>query len=103
MSTISYFKNMENKHDIHRGKDFMKKFCESLREHAMKIINFKYKKMKFLTKEQKETYENTKICYICNKKSETKYVKNKIYPKVTDHYHYTGEYRGGGHSICNSK
>ena len=30
----------------------MKKFCEFLREHAMKTINFKTKKMKLLTKEQ---------------------------------------------------
>ena len=41
MTTISLFKSMENKHDIYRGKDCMKVFCESLREHAMKIINFK--------------------------------------------------------------
>ena len=40
MSTISSFKSIENKHDVYRGKDCMKKFCESLREHAMKIINF---------------------------------------------------------------
>ena len=26
---------------VWRGKDCNKKFCESLREHAMKIINFK--------------------------------------------------------------
>ena len=38
-------------------------FCESLREHAMKIINFK--KMKLLTKEQQESYENAKHCCIC--------------------------------------
>ena len=43
MSTISSFKNIENKHDVYRGKDCMKKFCESLREHAMKIIDFKKK------------------------------------------------------------
>ena len=43
MSTISSFKNIENRHDVYRGKDCMKKFCESLREHAMKIINFKKK------------------------------------------------------------
>ena len=41
MSTISSFKNIENKHDVYRGKDCMKKFCESLREHAMKITNSK--------------------------------------------------------------
>ena len=43
----------------------MKNFCKSLREHAMKIINFKKKKMKLLTKEQQESYENAKICFIC--------------------------------------
>ena len=40
MSTISSFRSIENKHDVHRNKDFMKKFCVSLREHAIKIINF---------------------------------------------------------------
>ena len=45
-STISPFKTTEDKHDECRGKDCMKKFCQSLREYAMKIIDFKYKKMK---------------------------------------------------------
>ena len=40
MSTISSFKNVENKHGVYRGKDCMKKFCESLREHAVKITYF---------------------------------------------------------------
>ena len=52
MSTISSFRSIENNHDIYRGKHRMKKFCEFLRKHAMKIINFEKKKMKFLTKEQ---------------------------------------------------
>ena len=38
MSTISSFKSIENNHDVYRGKDCMKKFCESLRELAAKII-----------------------------------------------------------------
>ena len=38
MATISPFKSIKNKHDVYRGKECMKKFCESLREHAMKII-----------------------------------------------------------------
>ena len=41
MYTISSFRSMENKDDVYRGKDRKKKFCESLREHTMKIINFK--------------------------------------------------------------
>ena len=103
MSTISSFKNIEHKHDVHRGEDSMKKFYESLREHAMKIINFKKKKMKLLTKEQQESYENTKICLICKEKFENKLLKDKKYRKVRDHFHNAGKYRGAAHSICNLK
>ena len=35
VSTISSFKNIENNDDVDRGKDCMKRFYESLREHAM--------------------------------------------------------------------
>ena len=49
MSPITVFKSIQNKHDVCSGKDSMKKFCESLRVFAMKIINFKKKKMKLLT------------------------------------------------------
>ena len=44
ISTILSFKSIENKNDVYRGKYYMKKFCESLREHAIKIIIFKMKK-----------------------------------------------------------
>ena len=81
----------------------MKKFCESLREHAMKIINFKKKKMKLLRKEQPESYENARICYICREKFEKKYFVDKKYYKVRDHCHCTGKYRGAAYSICNLK
>ena len=71
----------------------MKKNCGSLRDHAMKIINFENKNMKVLTKEQQESYKNEKICYICQGKYENKYLKDKKYLKVGDHCHYAGEYR----------
>ena len=45
MSTIWTFDGKENKHDVHRGDECMKKFCGSLKEHEMKIINFEKKKM----------------------------------------------------------
>ena len=62
---VAYIKNLvysiEKKNDVYRGKGCMKKFCESLREHEIKIINFEMKKMISLTKEQHESYERTKI------------------------------------------
>ena len=33
--------------------------------------------MKLLTKEQQESYENVKNCYICKENFENKYLKNK--------------------------
>ena len=41
MSTISSFKSIKNKHDLYRGNNCMKTFSESLRDHTMKMINFK--------------------------------------------------------------
>ena len=58
--------------------------------------------MKLLTKEQHESHENTKICYICNGKFKNKYVKDKNYCKVRDHCHYTGEYRGAAYTLIYS-
>ena len=80
----------------------MKKFCESLREQAVKIIKLK-KKMKLLTKLQQESCENAKICYICKENFGNKYLKDKKYRRVKDHCHYTGEFRVAIHSICNLK
>ena len=56
MSTLSSYRSIENKHDACRGKDCMKKFCEFLREHVMKVINLENKKMKLVTEEQQESY-----------------------------------------------
>ena len=78
MSMILSFKSIENKHDVYRGKVCMKKFCESLREHIMRIINFKKKTMKLIIKEQQEEYENVKICYICKLNFQNKYVKDIV-------------------------
>ena len=54
----------------------MKKFCISLREHAVNVINFEKRKMLSLT-------------------------KKSYYRQVRDHCHFAGKYRGTGHGICN--
>ena len=38
----------------------MKKFCESLREQTMEIINFKKKKMNGRTNELQKSFENSR-------------------------------------------
>ena len=51
ISTILSFKDIKNKHDVYGGRDFMKIFCKSLKEHAIEIIKLlKRKKKKLLTK-----------------------------------------------------
>ena len=59
---------MENKYDVYRGKGCMEKFCEFIKRHTMKRINFKKKKVKLLAKKQQESLENAKIWYTCKKK-----------------------------------
>ena len=45
----------------------------------MEIINLKKQKMKLLTQEQQESYENAKICYFCRENFESKFSKDKKY------------------------
>ena len=68
MSTISSFRSIENKHDVYRGKDCMKKFCEFLRKHTMKIINLKKKKMKLLKKSSRNHIKMQKSVTFIKKK-----------------------------------
>ena len=49
-----------------------------------------------LTDEEKESYENQKVCPICKKEIST----DKKYCKVRDHFHNTGIFRGAAHNNC---
>ena len=46
----------------------MKEFCESLREHAMKIINFEKKKTTSLANKEYKPYLDQINCHIFKKK-----------------------------------
>ena len=81
---------IENTHYIFRGEDCMKMFCESLRKHAIKIINYEKRKMIQLANEHQEFHEQTKICYICERNQFVyKYTIGKNYKKVRDDYYFT--------------
>ena len=66
----------------------------------MKIINHEKKEMIPLTDKEKETHENQKMCYICEKEFciDEKDIEFKLNQKVRDNCHYTGKYRGAAHS-----
>ena len=81
----------------------MKIFCKDLKDQAMKIINYEKKEMIPFTDEEKETYENQKICHICQKEfcTDKNSKKFKKMQEVRNHCHYTEIYRGAAHSNCN--
>ena len=90
--------------NYYRGKDCMEKFCNDLKDQAMKIINYKKKKEIILTSEEKESYENENVCYTCEKEfcTDTNDENTfKLYHKVRDHCHYTGKFRQAAINICN--
>ena len=79
----------------------MEKFCKSLREHALKIINLTSETLS--TIEQQNSYQNLKLSYICEEKIEDKNSTDKKYRNIRNHCHYNGEYRSAASSLCNLK
>ena len=101
--TISSFKRIKNKHDVCRCKDWMRNFCEALREHVMKIINSKKKKLSYQQKNNKNRMKTQKSVIFVKKKLKINMLKIKKHRKVMDHCHYIEEYRGDVLSIYNLK
>ena len=58
MSAIWAFDSIKNKHSLHRGEDYIKKFCIALREHVADVINFEKKKMLPLTEKQLKLHQD---------------------------------------------
>ena len=94
--------NVQNPLRLYRGKDCAEKFCDYIKEEAHRLYHmFSEKPMDPLTKEQWTRYRRASKCHICYKPFNFKDAIAPEGPKVRDHCHYTGKYRGPAHSLCN--
>ena len=85
---------------IYRGKDVAETFLNHLECEVNKINNiFAHPKPLIMTEQNKTDYENATHCWICEKEIG----ESKNNPKVRDHCHFTGKYRGAAHKSCNLK
>ena len=81
---------------LYKGKDSVEKFCDHIKQEAHRLYHlFPEKPMDPLTNRQWKSYKRASRCHICFKPFNSKD------PKVRDHCHYTGHYRGLAHSLCN--
>ena len=100
--TSCSFDKSYNNVSHYRREDCMKRFCKDLKDHAIKIIDFKKKYMIPLTKEEKHNYNKENICHICKKEFNNDMTEqSSLERKVRDHCHFTGKYRGAAHNTCN--
>ena len=94
-SEFAYGK-VQNLLTLYRGKDCVKKFCNHIIGEARRLYHaFPERPMNPLTSNQNERYKKSKRCHICFRPFTLKD------PKVRDHCHYTGNYRGAAHRNCN--
>ena len=94
-SEFAYGK-VENPLRLYRGEDCVKKFCDHVIGEARCLYqSFPEKPMKPLTPKEMVRYKRSERCHICFKP----FKEDK--PKVRDHCHSTGRYRGPTHMKCN--
>ena len=94
-SKFAYGK-VENPLELYRGEDCIKKFYDYVIGEARRLYqSFPEKPMKPLTPKEMDRYKRSERCHICFKP----FKEDK--PKVRDHCHYTGHYRGPAHTKCN--
>ena len=90
------YRDVDNPLRIYRGKDCFKTFCNYIKGEAHRLYYmFPELPMYPLTKQQWKKYKRSTKCHICYKPFTLRD------PKVRDHCHYTGLYRGPAHSSCN--
>ena len=67
-----------------RCKGLMKKFCESLREHEVKIINFRKNNIMQLTEKELESCTSQENCYISKEEFKEEDADDEKYRRVKE-------------------
>ena len=90
------YREVDNLLRLYRGKDCIENFCNYINGEVHKLYHMSPElPMGPLTKKQWKKYKKATKCHICYKPF------TPGDPKVRDHCHYTGLYRGPAHSLCN--
>ena len=88
--------DIDNPLRLYRGKDCIETFCSYIKGEVHRLYHmFPELPMDPLTKKQWKKYKKATKCHICYKPFTLRD------PKVRDHCHYTGLYRGPAYSLCN--
>ena len=83
---------------LYRGKDCLEKFCDYIKKEVYRLYHmFPEKLMDPLTPKQWEKYKKVRSCHICFKP----FIDSRKDPKVRNHCHCIGCYRGPAHPLCN--
>ena len=90
------YRDIDNPLRIYRGKDCIETFCNYIKGEVHRLYHmFPELPTAPLTKKQWKKYKRLTKCHICYKPFTHRD------PKVRDHCHYTGLYRGPAYSLCN--
>ena len=88
--------DVDNPLRTYRGKGCIETFCNYVKRETHRLYHmFPELPMDPLTEKQWKKYKRLTKCHICYKPF------TLVDPKVRDHCHYTGLYRGPAHSLCN--
>ena len=98
------YDNQTEKPVIYRGTNVVEVFLNHLEREVSKINNiFAHRKPLIMTEQNIKDYKkNATKCGLCEQEIAPA-AKHPHNPKVRDHCHFTGEYRGAAHKSCNHK
>ena len=93
-----YDNKYSGEYKSYRGPGAVRRFLKELLEEVKMcnlIVQEKFVKPVVMCVNDFDTYENEVVCHICDG------VFTEADPKVLDHCHITGKYRGAAHNSCN--